>query len=79
MLTVELPTITADTVFKCLTRPPTERDVGRNGDQGAASAVGPGRLVRCCLCGLWRRGAPGGRGLDQDQGGVVVEWRAGVA
>ena len=37
------------------------------------------RLWRGCLCRLGRRVAPSGRGPDQDERGVVVEWRAGVA
>jgi hypothetical protein len=38
-----------------------------------------GRLRRCCLCWLWRRVAPGGRGPDQDERGIVVQACAGMA
>jgi hypothetical protein len=48
------------------------------------SAAGPrggpcGRLGRGCLCWLWRRVVPGGRGPDQDERGIVVQAGAGMA
>ena len=59
-------------------QPARTRDMG-DFCAGCESAISPGRLGRCGLGRLRRRVAPGGRGPDQDERGIVVQAGADVA